>query len=97
MTHDELLEKVNWLEGTAVPTEFCEVELCELNLRQLTAALRAVVELHKPIEISDRGIIACDACVVTISTKINPLQDFEYTAFMDYPCKTIQAIEKKLR
>ena len=45
MTHDELLAKVNWLKGTASPTEFCEVEICELNLRQLTDALRAVVEL----------------------------------------------------
>ena len=85
MTHDELLAKIeDYFDYGSYTTV-------------LTQTLRAVVELHKPVEIPSRGIIACDACVVTISTKINPLQNFEHTAFTDYPCKTIQAIEKELK
>ena len=82
MTHDELLAKVTWIENTATPTEFCEVEMCERNLRQLVDALRAVVELHKPQEITlpdgewGANCIECDG--------------------YDYPCPTIQAIEKEL-
>ena len=85
MTHDELLAKID----EASPADKIDAGW--------QFALRAVVELHKPVEIPSRGITACDACVVTISTKINPLQNFEHTAFTDYPCKTIQAIEKELK
>ena len=84
MTHDELLAKLAPHQKTAGEW------LAGFQ------ALRAVVELHKPVELPN-GRIVCDACVVTIKTKINPLQDFEYTAFTDYPCKTIQAIEKELK
>ena len=81
MTHDELLAKIDYTvaiyEGLSV-----------LDIRVLTAylkALRAVVELHKPIEPvapvethDDYWYGLCDDCLKT------------------YPCPTIQAIEKEL-
>ena len=45
-------------------------------------ALRAVVELHKPTE-KYQGV--CSGCYE------------EESGFSDYPCPTIQAIEKELR
>ena len=47
------------------------------------SALRAVVELHKP-EIYEGGFLICIEC-----------RDDEFPA--DYPCQTIQAIEKELQ
>ena len=81
MTYDELLAKIDYTvaiyEGLSV-----------LDIRVLTAylkALRAVVELHKPIEPvapvethDDYWYGLCDDCLKT------------------YPCPTIQAIEKEL-
>lgn len=51
-------------------------------------SLRAVVELHKPVK-SNRMIEICEVC-------ITPIAD---GAFMhrEYPCPTIQAIEKELK
>ena len=86
MTHDELLGKVDWIENTATPTEHCEVELCELNLRQLASALRAVVELHKPIVYAQTQL-RCPICVWS--------DDWDAELY-SYPCPTIQAIEKEL-
>jgi len=73
MTHDELLDRIaqKGLEphGNVMPTH-------------LVLALRAVVELHKPMEENcecDREHVpTCEECVD------------------DYPCLTIQAIEKEL-
>lgn len=93
MTHDELLAKMDYYTERAQAANDYDM----YEFRPVIKALRAVVELHKPVEIPSRGITACDACVVTISTKINPLQNFEHTAFTNYPCKTIQAIEKELK
>ena len=74
MTHDELLAKIDYTvaiyEGLSV-----------LDIRVLTAylkALRAVVELHKPVE--GKFGLSCLKC-----------RDYE-----NYPCSTIQAIEKEL-
>lgn len=64
MTHDELLARLDDY-GFGVPP---------LN------ALRAVMELHKPIEGHEH---LCDGCCF----------DYGVTA---YPCPTIQAIEKEL-
>ena len=64
MTHDELLARLDDY-GLGVPP---------LN------ALRAVMELHKPIEGHEH---LCDGCCF----------DYGVTA---YPCPTIQAIEKEL-
>lgn len=64
MTHDELLAKIK--EDDDSVNGGCY------------SALRAVVELHKPIDDSPY----CEACC---------LSGFEY------PCPTIQAIEKELQ
>ena len=51
------------------------------------AALRAVVELHKPIDVTlpdgEWGIL-CDHCD-------------DYGVYVLYPCKTIRSIEKELK
>lgn len=62
------------------------VDRNEMHLR--SNALRAVVDLHKPAK-SNRMIDICEVCIL-------PIQD---GAFMhrEYPCPTIQAIEKELR
>ena len=63
MTHDELLAKINYFT-------------CCSGAHEL--ALRAVVELHKPVE--GKFGLSCLKC-----------RDYE-----NYPCSTIQAIEKEL-
>jgi hypothetical protein len=68
MTHDELLAKIT-------PTDWRD------GIPQRDAALRAVVELHKP-SIRNNG----DTCECDVYD--------EY--MMGYPCDTIQAIEKEL-
>jgi hypothetical protein len=76
MTHDELLDRIAQAglepHGNVIPTH-------------LVLALRAVVELHKPIQddwFGTDGMI-CKECTRE-----------EYT--ISYPCPTIQAIEKEL-
>jgi len=88
VTHDELLAKIEasgfvqgkdyvWsLDGPAV--------------KKANAALRAVVELHKPIE--EDGKLWCqhEACY-------NHIEFLERDdCDCDYPCPTIEAIEKEL-
>ena len=67
MTYAELLAEIDSLNDS------CSV------VEQLTTALRAVVELHKPFEIDREGNYNCQECE------------------WEYPCPTIQAIEKELR
>ena len=85
MTHDELLAKIDYTvaiyEGLSV-----------LDTRVLTAylkALRAVVELHKPMwwggNEAERWY--CSHCGIH--------DEHEQIMFL-YPCETIQAIEKGL-
>jgi hypothetical protein len=51
-------------------------------------ALRAVVEIHKPDDKSYSGVIGCIGCGF----------NSEYGTWeQDYPCPTIQAIEKELK
>ena len=74
MTHDELLKQVGY-----------EVELAEMQylqeLLEPVKALRAVVELHKPL--TSNNFTYCPEC--------------QYGSQAGgYPCKTIQAIEKEL-
>jgi len=70
MTHDELLDIIDFDEGMT-------------NSNKSFSALRAVVELHKPQDITlpngewGANCIECDG--------------------YDYPCPTIQAIEKELK
>ena len=81
MTHDELLAKIDYTvaiyEGLSV-----------LDTRVLTAylkALRAVVELHKPMRLPD-GDVDCSVCENTNS----------HWSGVPYPCPTIQAITNRL-
>lgn len=68
MTHDELLAKVDTLEAryTDYPTYL---------------AFRAVVEMHKPEPLDERGDVCLTCCPDLLTL---------------YPCGTIQAIEKEL-
>ena len=70
MTHDKLLKEINQFHG--------ETAIADL----LSNALRAVVELHKPMDIG-KSLTVCRECLVIWEN--NP-----------YPCLTIQAIEKEL-
>ena len=78
MTHDELLAEIDRLD--AVLTDSYGM-----------SALRAVVELHKPVQgrsdITTYDYIGCDSCV-----------EWSHDGNMNlkYPCPTIQAIEKEL-
>ena len=76
MTHDELLAKIDSFT-------------CCSGAHEL--ALRAVVELHKPVQgrsdIQTYDYVGCDACVEWSHDGNMNLQ---------YPCPTIQAIEKEL-
>lgn len=78
MTHDDLLAKINYdIEGNPYD--------------EYTSALRAVVELHKPMLWKNLGNdtqgYLCQYC--------DSLSN-EYAYRIDYPCTTIQAIEKEL-
>ena len=71
ITHDELLAKINYdIEGNPYD--------------EYMSAIRAVVELHKPM--SDR-MPDCAECVTIHQGE---------TDVVFYPCPTIQAIEEKL-
>ena len=80
MTHDELLAEITAYErrtcNSAQDDSTC------VSLHPLAIALRAVVELHKPQDITlpngewGTNCIICDG--------------------WQYPCETIQAIEKEL-
>lgn len=50
----------------------------------LSDALRSIFELHKPIKCNDGCCVRCAHCYN------------EDGDFIDYPCQTIQAIEKEL-
>jgi len=72
MTHDELLEKIDWnLRQAVYDVWSIQAKKTESSFK----ALRAVVELH--YQQNEGGY--CDVC-----------PDYEY------PCRTIQAIEKEL-
>lgn len=79
MTHDELLAKIDQQKDNAFEG---------FVFSDVFDALRAVVELHKPIwtfpEGSNNSIPICLQC-----------RDGEFES--DYPCPTIQAIEKELK
>ena len=80
MTHDELLDKIEdieyWQEQYAGKT--------------FMKAIRAVVELHKPVE--EDGKLWCrhEVCY-------NHIEFLERNdCYCSYPCETIKAIEKEL-
>ena len=74
MTHDELLAKINAAGAYALQADSYG-----------WIALRAVVELHKPISYPDNpdSPVWCYQCA-------------EGRGYAKYPCPTIQAIEKAL-
>jgi hypothetical protein len=74
MTHDELLKRIGY------PPEFIAP----------SKALRAVVELHKPIE--EDGKLWCRHEVCYNHIEFLERNDCDCS----YPCPTIQAIEKEL-
>jgi len=81
MTHDELLTKL-WI----LPADVSELQ----HGAKAVQALRAVVELHKPIQ--EDGKLWCqhEACY-------NHLEFLERDdCSCEYPCPTIQVIEKEL-
>ena len=83
MTHDELLAKIdnNYFPGL---THMEQVEEMVKQDVQIKSALRAVVELHKPTPGNDIGDSPlCEDCI--------------NTAYIEYPCDTIRAIEKELK
>ena len=78
MTHDELLNKITYER--------------KFDEGLSNNALRAVVELHKPVQgrsdITIYDYIGCDSCVEwSHDGNIN----------LKYPCPTIQAIERALK
>lgn len=75
MTHDELLASIIDY-GENGPIDYGQIDLSK--------ALRAVLELHKPIQ--DRKLW-CKACRV---------EDDDWYS-IEYPCATIQAIEEELK
>ena len=74
MTHDELLALIDRCEDFAASVG---------GTSGTGTALRAVVELHKPIVSNDRDGHTCLACSSELSVA--------------HPCPTIQAIEKELK
>ena len=81
MNYDELLAKI---DGTGF--QYGEDYVWKIDgaeLKKGTNALRLVVELHKPIQ--DKKLW-CEGCRV---------EDDDWYS-IEYPCPTIQAIEKEL-
>ena len=79
MTHDELLAELTDIEPVYARAT-------------LYSALRAVVELHKPIKAED---LKNNSKISGICLACTPLSLNFYEATR-YPCPTIQAIEKEL-
>jgi len=77
VTHDELLAEIKSLNDS-----------CSVSSR-LGNALKAVVELHKPVE-EGNGYFTCNRCVGIISEN-------RVAMYHSYPCPTIQAIRKELK
>ena len=69
MTHDELLAEI-------------DTRLEIMGDKLVSAALRAVVELHKPEPLDERGDVCLTCCPDLLTL---------------YPCPTIQAIEEHLK
>ena len=78
MTHDELLAIISVSESFLKEKE-------QFLLAKHISALRAVVELHKPMRLPD-GDVDCSVCENTNS----------HWSGVPYPCPTIQAITNRL-
>ena len=94
MSNDELLAKVELTLGTYISKYYGSKKDVELRSDVIDSlqALRAVVELHKPVQgrsdITTYDYIGCDACV-----------EWSHDGNMNlrYPCPTIQAITDNLK
>lgn len=87
MTHDELLEQIRFGNNLGNVQFTWEQTVALQPLINIREALRAAVELHKPIPSFTRFI--CAICMQR--------SDDDYEVYdSDYPCSTIQAIEKEL-
>ena len=73
MTNDELLASIIDY-GENGPIDYGQIDLSK--------ALRAVVELHKPTPLDERGDVCLTCCPDLLVL---------------YPCPTIQAIERELK
>ena len=85
MTHDELLSKIKREEN------YLKTQMHDGNAIGgfvVTSALRAVVELHKPV--SDNSCSDAGCCG-------GPYPDLCEICSEHYPCETIEAIEKELQ
>ena len=85
MTHDDLLKDLTDKHNYHIGEHTQVVSVSGCNTCKTYYALRAVVELHKPIEISGEEL--CDACEEWTN---------EGAKYRFYPCPTIQAIDKEL-
>jgi len=79
MTHDELLVEID-IQLRHLPSYFNAGDKTIAGMK----ALRAVVELHKPLNSLWHKQTICESCQ----------EGNDYP--IDYPCPTIQAIEKEL-
>ena len=91
MTHDELLARID-AKGDC-PFDFLKYNPeGQKGIQDVFNALRAVVELHKPVQgssdIQTYDYVGCDACV-----------EWSHDGNMNlrYPCPTIQAIEEQIK
>jgi hypothetical protein len=91
MTHDELLEEITAYErrtcNSAQDDSTC------VSLHPLANALRAVVELHKPMPVATGGTWTQDNFSQTFELRCPQCSKWYAQT---YPCPTIQAIEKEL-
>ena len=105
MTHDELLAKVDeqiaiWSSGEyGWPRQWLSDEVkSKTPMASYFKALRAVVELHKPVAFGNAYWCANDCHAETKLTRKQRAKGMtEWLAPVRYPCPTIQAIEKELR
>lgn len=88
MTHDELLAKIDRPQAVAINVQGMGSIIEVQHLMAFRNALRAVVELHKPIQMRmPHGAIYCMGCG----------RDHEFNDYwIEYPCETIKTIEKAL-
>ena len=91
MTHDELLAKIN----DKIETDEFANTCGEGGWTNGLKALRAVVELHRPEYWQNPNVpewrgARCTHCLKEQGDYMSPIP-------VDYPCSTIQAIEKELQ
>jgi len=90
MTHDDLLARIELTLGTYISKYYGSRKDVELRANVLDSlqAVRAVVELHKPIIVLT-DVPICSHCE-------NDGLNEPDGVVRSYPCLTIQAIEKEL-